>query len=277
VEWLLFPPVVLDRDKLAGRLEGKTILITGASSGIGEQLAYLLADCRVHLILAARCEERLHAIRRALESKAAEVSVVAGDLRDPEQMENLLAVLHRLPGGLDIVVSNAGHSIRRSIWDSLDRFHDFSRTMAINYAAPVRLLLSVLPLLERRRGHIVNVSTVNALLPPFPGWAAYQASKGAFDIWLRAEAPELERAGIAVTSVYFPLVRTPMIEPTAAYRKLPARSPQDAAAIIGRMLVARRRSYRPWWMFAAQPAAAVFRPLWNRAVRRLANGKGDGT
>ena len=275
-ERLLYPPVRLDRAKLADRLDGKTILITGASSGIGEQLAHVLADCRVHLILAARREDRLHALRRALEAKAAEVSVFAGDLRDPAQLDGLIAFLHRLPDGLDIVVSNAGHAIRRSMRASLDRFHDFSRTMAINYAAPVRLLLAVLPLLERRRGHIVNVSTVSALLPPVPGWAAYLASKGAFDIWLRAAAPELARWGVAVTSVYFPLVRTPMIEPTAAYRRLPARSPQDAAAVIARLLTTRRRSYRPWWMYVAQPAAAVFRPLWIRAARRMAGGEEDG-
>lgn len=110
-------------------------------------------------------------------------------------------MLYQLPNGLDVIVSNAGKSIRRSIHDSLDRYHDFTRTMAINYFAPVRLLLSIIPLLEKNKGQIINVSTINALLLPIPYWAAYQASKGAFDTWFRSVAPELNAIGIATTTI----------------------------------------------------------------------------
>jgi len=136
LEYVLFPPSLFNERKLGRQLEGKTVLITGASSGIGEQLAYLLADTKVHLILVARREDKLVAMKGAIETKAARVSVFPADLRNEEDMEGLTGFLHRLPDGLDIVVSNAGHSIKRSIHRSLDRYHDFTRTMAINYLLP---------------------------------------------------------------------------------------------------------------------------------------------
>lgn len=248
-EYLLFPPTKLNRQKLERHLAGKTVLITGASSGIGEQLAYLLSDTRVHLILVARRDAKLLAMKGEIEAKAAaHVSVFPADLRDQRDMEGLLTFLHQLPDGLDIVISNAGHSIKRSIRQSLDRYHDFTRTMAINYFAPVQLLLSTLPLLEQKQGHIINMSTVNVMLIPMPYWAAYQASKSAFDTWFRSAAPELKTMGIATTSIYLPLVRTPMILPTAAYRKLPAMSPQQVAKMIANAIYTQRQTFKPWWL-----------------------------
>ncbi|TJY39576.1 SDR family NAD(P)-dependent oxidoreductase [Cohnella pontilimi] len=254
LEHFLFPPTALNRQKLGRELEGKTVLITGASSGIGEQLAYLLAEIEVHLILVARRGDKLSAMKSEIETKAARVSVFPADLRNEQDMEGLLAFLHQLPNGLDIVVSNAGHSIRRSIYQSMDRYHDFTRTMAINYFAPVQLLLSTLPLLEKRQGHILNISTVNALLLPLPHWAAYQSSKAAFDTWFRSAAPELHMRGISTTSIYLPLVNTPMIQPTAAYRKLPAMSPQHVAKIISKSIYTKRKTYKPWWLIFARLA-----------------------
>jgi len=130
--------------------------------------------------------------------------------------------------------------------------------MGINYFAPVRLILSLAPVLAGRRGKIVS-----ALLPPFPNWAAYLASKTAFDVWFRPAGPELNRMGISTATMYFPLVRAPMIEPTAAYRKWPALSPAYAARVIARSFYAGKRAYKPWWLAFARPAA----PL---AVRRVA-------
>ncbi|OAS15609.1 SDR family NAD(P)-dependent oxidoreductase [Paenibacillus oryzisoli] len=265
LNYLIFPPTKLNRQKLERHLAGKTILITGASSGIGEQLAYLLSDMGVHLILVARREAKLLAMKREIEVKgAARVSVVPADLRDPQDMEGLLAFLHQRPEGIDIVISNAGHSIHRSIGQSLDRYHDFTRTMGINYFAPVQLLLSLIPLLGHKKGQIINISTVNVMLTPLPHWAAYQASKSAFDTWFRSAAPELNRMGIATTSIYLPLVRTPMILPTAAYRKLPAMSPGDVAKMIGKAIYTRRPTFKPWWLIFGALASVFIRTMPSR-------------
>lgn len=261
-ENLLFPPVYLNKNKLRTKLDGKTILITGASFGIGEKSAYILAEMNVHLILVARTEEKLLTMKQEIEKKAAKVSIIKADLRNPEEIKGLLAFIHQLPDGLDLLVSNAGLSIRRSINNSLDRYHDFTRTMAINYFVPVQLLLSLIPLLEKNQGHVINISTVNALLIPLPYWAAYQASKSAFDTWFRSVAPELKAMGISTTTIYLPLVRTRMILPTLAYQKLPAMSPDHVGKIICKSMYTQRQKYRPWWLFFGQLASIMFRGIW---------------
>lgn len=262
LENLLFPPAFINEKKLNNKLEGKTVLITGASSGIGEQLAYMLAGINVHLILSARNEEKLLMMKSKIEKNAAVVSIFVADLRNDEEMDNFLEFIQCLPDGLDYIVSNAGKSIRRSINDSLDRYHDFTRTMAINYFAPVKLLLSTIPLLGKNHGHVINISTVNALLIPIPYWAAYQASKSAFDTWFRSASPELNAMGISTTSIYLPLVRTPMIKPTAAYDRMPAMSPEHVAKIICKSMYSGRRKYKPWWIIFGQLASLFFRGIW---------------
>ncbi len=275
LEKLLFSSGMrLDRSRLTAALRKKTILITGASSGIGERLAYRLAELPVHLILVARREDRLLVMKQEMEKLFARVSIYGADLRDADEREGLLSFIHRLPDGLDIVVSNAGLSINRSIMDSLDRKHDFTRTMAINYVAPVELLLSLIPLLRRAQGHIINISTINTSIVPLPKWAAYQASKSAFDIWLRSASSELHVSGIATTSIYLPLVRTPMIEPTAAYRSVPAMSPDHVADIIAKSMYTRRRSWMPWWLLFGQLASVLFRGTLERLAEKKLRGRG---
>lgn len=259
LESLLFAPTYLNKKKLRHVLEGKTILITGASSGIGERVAYVLGEMNVHLILVARREEKLLTMKSEIEKGTAKVSVCKADLRNQEEMERVLAFIHDLPDGLDIVVSNAGLSIQRSITDSLDRYHDFTRTMAINYFAPVQLLLSVIPLLEKNQGQVINVSTINTSLFPMPYWAAYQASKTAFDTWFRSAAPELNVMGIATTSIYLPLVKTPMILPTAAYQNAPAMCPTHVAKIICKSIYTKKKNYSPWWLIFGQLVSVLFR------------------
>ncbi|MGD8188484.1 SDR family NAD(P)-dependent oxidoreductase [Brevibacillus ginsengisoli] len=265
-ENLLFLPTSLDKKKLANSVQGKTIVITGASSGIGEQVAYFLADFDVHLILVARRVDKLQNLKREIEKKAAKVSFFGADLRQADEMEGFLTFIHQQPGGVDIVVNNAGLSIRRSIMDSLNRYHDFTRTMAINYLGPVRLLLSVIPQLKHNRGQIINVSTINTSLIPFPYWAAYQASKAAFDAWFRSAAPELNAMGIATTSIYLPLVKTPMISPTAAYQNMPAMSAEHAARMIVKSMYTRQKSMKPWWLIFGQLASQFFRGFWEWAM-----------
>ncbi|MEB1808416.1 MAG: SDR family NAD(P)-dependent oxidoreductase [Bacillaceae bacterium] len=271
-DYFLFRPTFYNKEKLKKVIRGKSILITGASSGVGKELAYELADVDCHLILVARRGEELAKIKKTIDTKNARVSVFQADLRDATEMENFLSFLHGLPQALDIVVSNAGLSIHRSINHSLNRYHDFTRTMAINYFAPVQLLLSVIPHLQKNKGHIINVSTINARLAPVPYFAAYQASKSAFDVWLRSTAPELHAQGVSTTSVYLPLIKTPMIEPTAAYEHLPAMSPRYVARIICKSMYTKKKTYQPWWFIFGQ-IASIFLANFSGVIKKK-RGKG---
>jgi short-subunit dehydrogenase len=259
LEHILFPPVLLNNKKLYRKLYGKTILITGASSGIGASLAWALARYPVHLLLVARSEDKLCMLKEKIEKEGARVSIFCADLRNRDELAKLIAFVKQLPEKLDFFISNAGKSIRRSIHDSLDRFHDFSRTMALNYFAPVELLLSLIPLLAENEGKVINVSSVSVLLMPVPRWAAYLASKTALDVWFRSIAPELHALGITTSSVYFSLVKTPMILPTKEYQNKPAMSSEHAAKIILRAMTSKRSIYRPWWLFFGQLASVLFR------------------
>ncbi len=261
IEKVLFKASQFQLTRLEQVATGKTILITGASSGIGEQLAYLLAKIDCRLILVARRTEKLAAIKEEIEKKTASVEVYSADLRVEHELKDFLDWVQTLPGQLDFIVSNAGISIHRPIFKSLDRGHDFTRTMAINYFAPVRLVMSLLPSLKQSRGHVINVSTINVLMTPMPHWAAYQASKSAFDAWFRSAAPELNAKGISTSTVYLPLVNTPMIEPTAAYRDVPAMEALQAAKLIGKTMYSKQRTWRPWWLWPVQVAAIFLHQL----------------
>ncbi len=263
---LFFPFLWYSRSKLKKRLAGKTVLITGASFGIGECLAEALAETSAHLLLVARTAEKLAEVKQKVEFRGGRVDVFPCDLTRVTEVQALLDQLHQLPDGIDVVVNNAGKSIRRSVFDSLDRLHDFSRTMNLNFFGPVQLMLSLIPILVARQGHVINISAVNVLLIPAPKWAAYQASKTAFDQWFRCVGPELNARGVATTSIYLPLVRTRMIEPTEAYRNMPAMRPEQVARLICRAINSRRRSYAPWWLMAGQLASVIFRWPWEVAV-----------
>jgi short-subunit dehydrogenase len=259
---LFFPFIGFSRSKLRQRLAGKTVLITGASYGIGECLAEALADTEAHLLLVARTADKLSEVKQKVEARGGRADAFPCDLTDAVAVESLLKQLRQLPNGIDIVVSNAGKSIRRSIFDSLDRLHDFSRTMNLNYFGPVQLLLALSPTLVARQGQVINISAVNVLLAAPPKWAAYQASKTAFDQWFRCAGPELNARGVATTSIYLPLVRTRMIEPTEAYRNAPAMRPEQVASLICRAINSRRRSYGPWWLLPVQLASVLLRWPW---------------
>ncbi|MDW0110936.1 SDR family NAD(P)-dependent oxidoreductase [Sporosarcina aquimarina] len=275
IEKVLFQPTHFNRKKLQQELSGKTILITGASSGIGEQVAYMLKDLPVHLILVARREENLRYIKNEIEKAEAAVTIYKADLRIDDDLNVVVQLIRALPEGLDVVISNAGLSINRSIHQSLDRVHDFTRTMAINYFAPVKLLLALIPLLEKSQGQIVNVSTINSLLIPIPNWAAYQASKTAFDTWFRSVAIELKASCVDTTSIYLPLVKTDMIRPTAAYDRMPAMCPNHVAEIICKSLYTKRKKYRPWWLLFGQLASIVCRGGLERVMTKVNERKGD--
>lgn len=261
---LFFPLLRVNQTKLQ-QLTGKRILITGASYGIGECLAERLADTGAHLLLVARTAEKLQEVQQRVAAKGGRADIFACDLTNRDDVDALLVQL-QLAGAIDIVVNNAGKSIRRSIFDSLDRFHDFTRTMNLNYFGPVQLLLGLIPGLVAQRGQVINISAINVLLAPMPMWAAYQASKSAFDQWLRTVAPELNARGVATTTIYLPLVRTRMIEPTAAYKNMPAMQPEEVAALICRAILSRKQAYMPWWLPVAQLASFFFRRPWERLM-----------
>ena len=260
LEWILFPRVSLRAKRLRRALAGKTVLITGASFGIGEAVARLVAGAGARVLLVARTADKLEALAAEIVASGGTATVLAADLTDEAAVEALVAKLAASPP--DIVISNAGKSIRRPLFQSLDRFHDITRTIGVNYLGPARLALATIPALVERRGQLINVSAANVLLLPAPYWAAYQASKTAFDQWLRCAAPELRARGVAVTTVYLPLVRTRMIAPTAIYEKAPAMEPEQAARLVVRMMLTRQKWWTPWWLPPAILASALFRWPW---------------
>ena len=264
LESVLFPSTNLNEKKLRQRLKGKTVLITGASYGIGEALAYKLAPTGAHLLLIARTTEQLEIVKKNIEDQGGAATIYPTDLTKPEQVQQLIVSLLNLPSGIDIVINNAGKSIRRPIKDSLDRLHDFTRTMGVNYLGPVQLLLSLIPILEKNKGQVINISAINVLLAPAPSWAAYQASKTAFDQWFRCASPELELSGIATTSIYLPLVRTRMIAPTPIYNNMPAMNAGHVAKIICNCIINRSKRHTPWWLIFPQVASAIFLRPWER-------------
>ena len=220
----------------ANPLQGRRILVTGASSGIGEATARLCADRGATVLLVARRADALERVRAEIEASGGAAYAHPCDLTDPDSVDALVRDVLDAHGGVDMLVNNAGRSIRRSIRLSWDRMHDFERTMAINYFAPVRLMLGLLPgMVERGDGHVVNVLTWGVQVKA-PKFAAYIASKTALDTWSRIAGRELYADGVTFSNVRMALVRTDMIGPTEAYAKLPALTPEQAAAKVVRAL-----------------------------------------
>ncbi len=213
-------------------LAGKHVIITGASSGIGRETARKIADAGGIPLLVARDVERLEEVRAEIVARGGTAYVYAANLSDMDSIDRLLARVFADQPAIDALVNNAGRSIRRSINLSYERFHDFERTMQLNYFGAIRLIIGLLPhMRERRRGHIVNVSTIGVQTNP-PRFSAYVASKAALDAFTRVVASEVIGDGVTFTTVHMPLVRTPMIEPTKMYKAFPTLSPDEAADMI---------------------------------------------
>lgn len=211
---------------------GKTIIITGASSGIGEQAAKQLAAKGALVCLVARRIEELERVRSEIAAAGGRAYCYPANLAEPASVDACIAALLKNHLRIDVLVNNAGRSIRRPLLESLGRMHDFERTIQLNYLAVVRLTLGLLPrMLEQGKGHIINVSSVAALMTT-PRFSAYLASKSAVDAFSRSLRIELSRKGIAVTSINYPLVKTAMTAPTAIYQFLPQMEVADAARWI---------------------------------------------
>jgi short-subunit dehydrogenase len=219
-------------DSLHDAVKGKTIMITGASSGIGEAAALKIGQAGGKVLLVARTKEKLDAVAEEVQDLGGTGFVHTCDLSNPDDVERMAREVLAQHGHVDILVNNAGKSIRRSVDRSYDRFHDYQRTMALNYFAPVKLMLDLLPVMrERGSGHIINISTIGLQINT-PRFAAYLASKAALDAFSRSIGPEVIGDGVHITTVYMPLVRTPMIAPTKIYDRLPTLNPEQAAGMI---------------------------------------------
>lgn len=223
-----------DRDTI---LEGQTVLVTGASSGIGRAVALDVAEAGATALLVARGKEKLEELQAEIERSGGRAFPYPADLSSAESTAELLKRLEAADQHVDVLVNNAGRSIRRAIDESYERVHDFERTMAVNYFGSLRLILGVLPgMRARKKGHIINVSTAGVQIGT-PRFAAYIASKAALDAFTRVAAGETRDDCIRFTTVHMPLVRTPMIEPTDEYRGVPALTPGEASDIVLRALV----------------------------------------
>jgi short-subunit dehydrogenase len=219
-------------ESLHNAVKGKTIMITGASSGIGEAAALQIGSAGGKVLLVARTKEKLDAVAEAVQDVGGTAFVHTCDLSNSADVERMAREALAQHGHIDILVNNAGKSIRRSVDRSYDRFHDYQRTMALNYFAPVKLMLDLLPVMrERGNGHIINISTIGLQINT-PRFAAYLASKAALDAFSRSIGPEVIGDGVHITTVYMPLVRTPMIAPTKIYDRLPTLNPAQAGAMI---------------------------------------------
>ncbi|PIE40950.1 MAG: short chain dehydrogenase [Gammaproteobacteria bacterium] len=227
-EHYMDPDLFIDKE-LKGRVNNKVVVVTGATSGIGKATALKLGAAGARVVLAARTVEKLAATKKEIEKlggKAFTYSVDISDLADCDQFAS--KVLEDF-GHVDVLINNAGRSIRRSINLSYDRFHDFERTMQLNYFGALRLMLNFLPVMEQRRtGHIVNISSIGTLTLP-ARFSAYVASKSALDSFSRCAASEYSDCNVHFTTINMPLVRTPMIAPTKIYEHVPTISPEQAA------------------------------------------------
>jgi NAD(P)-dependent dehydrogenase (short-subunit alcohol dehydrogenase family) len=260
---LLYRPDLGDVD-----LTGKRILLTGASSGIGEVAAEKFSRRGAVVVVAARRQELLDALVERITAAGGTATAHACDLADLDAVDELAAKVENDLGGIDILINNAGRSIRRPLADSLERWHDVERTMVLNYYSPLRLIRGLAPgMRQRKNGHIINVSTWGVLSESSPMFAVYNASKAALSAVSRVIETEWSGDGVHSTTLYYPLVATPMIEPTKEYGGLPALAPAEAADWM--IVAARKRPVRiaPRMAMTARALDTVA-PNWVNAIMK---------
>ena len=251
------------------RLRGKRVLITGASSGIGEAGAEAFAAEGAEVIVVARRADLLESLSQRIADAGGTAAAIPCDLADLDAVDELADTVESRFGGVDILVNNAGRSIRRPLAESLDRWHDVERTMALNYYSPLRLIRGLAPgMIRRGDGHIINVATWGVLSEAPPLFGVYNASKAALSTVSRVIETEWGRKGVHSTTLYYPLVATPMIAPTKAYEGMPALSSQEAAQWM--IDAARRRPVRiaPRFGVSARALDVVAPGVLNAVLKR---------
>lgn len=232
----LDPDLSIDRT-LRGQVAGKVVLVTGGSSGIGLAAAHKLAEAGAVTIICGRDEDKLAQAKKEIQARGFDVITYVADIADMENCDRFVQRVIEDHGGVDILINNAGRSIRRGIESSYERFHDFERTMQLNYFGALRVTMGLLPMMsERKCGHVINISSIGVLTNA-PRFSAYVASKAALDAWTRCAASEFADMNIKFTTINMPLVRTPMIAPTKIYQNVPTLSPEDAADMIAQAIV----------------------------------------
>jgi NAD(P)-dependent dehydrogenase (short-subunit alcohol dehydrogenase family) len=250
-------------------LAGKRILLTGASSGIGEAAAERFARHGATVVVVARRRDLLDAVADKITTSGGTAMSVPCDLSDMDAIDALVADVQQRIGGVDILINNAGRSIRRPLAESLERWHDVERTIVLNYYAPLRLIRGLAPgMLERGDGHIINVTTWGVLSEAAPLFAVYNASKSALSAVSRISETEWGPKGVHSTTLYYPLVATPMIAPTKAYDGMPALTSREAAEWM--VTAARTRPVRiaPRMAIAARALDTIGPRLVNTLMQR---------
>jgi NAD(P)-dependent dehydrogenase (short-subunit alcohol dehydrogenase family) len=224
-------------------LRGKRVVLTGASSGIGEAAAELFADEGATVVVVARRQDLLEAVAQRITARGGSAFALPCNLSDLAAVDDLVKTVEGRIGGVDILVNNAGRSIRRPLAESLDRWHDVERTMTLNYYSPLRLIRGFAPgMFEQGDGHIINVSTWGVFSEASPLFSVYNASKAALSTVSRVIETEWSDRGVQSTTLYYPLVKTPMIAPTKEFDELPAMTPREAAQWM--ITAAQRRPVR---------------------------------
>src|SRR4051795_10542713 len=227
----LDPDLFRDRS-LAGTIKGEKVLITGASSGIGLETALQVGEAGAEVLLVSRTREKLEEVAEKVKERGGVAHVHPADLSDLDDIDRLAKEVLDEHGGIDILINNAGRSIRRSVAASYDRFHDYVRTIQLNYFGALKLILAFMPgMRERKSGHIINVSSIGVQTNT-PRFSVYVASKSALDAFSRCVASEMAHDNVMITTVYMPLVRTPMIAPTDIYKAFPTLTPEEAGKML---------------------------------------------
>lgn len=256
-------------DRLRRAVGAKVVVVTGASSGIGRETAARLARAGATVVLVARSREPLEELASEIARDGGHALVYPCDLTDFDEVDALIVKVLDQVGPVDILINNAGMSIRRKVRHSVDRFGDFERPMRLNYFAAVRLTMGLLPtMVEQEAGQVINISSWAALLRP-ARFAGYSASKAALETWSDCVQAEVLDDGVVFTNIHMPLVRTPMITPTAFYRRMPALSVEQAAEVVCEATVTRSRRVTPLfgaWARAAEMAS----PALGDAIRKNA-------